>query len=117
MTSTRRVGRGDVVVYDTPFSNRRGSKARPTVVISTEAYHRGRNDVLVVGLTTNVAHRLSGKHILSEWAAAGLDRPSATSGQIHTAERSIIGRRVGSVSGRDMAGIVEALKEIFGLAD
>ena len=116
MTSARRVGRGDVVIFDTPFSNQRGSKSRPTVIVSTEAFHRGRNDVLIAGLTSNIAHRLAGKHILSEWVAAGLDWPSATSGQIYTAERSIIGRRVGSVSDGDMAGITEALKQIFGMA-
>ncbi len=117
MTSTRRISRGDVVIRNTPFSDQRGSKTRPAVVVSTEAYHRGRRDVLVAALTANVTRRLAGKYVLLDWAAAGLDKSSATSGQIETVERSIIGRRIGQVTGRDMAGIAESLKEIFGLAD
>ena len=117
MTSTRRAGRGDVVILNTPFPDDKGSKMRPGVIVSTEEYHRGRRDVLIASLTGNVTRRLAGKYVLLDWARAGLDRSSATSGQIGTMARSRINRRVGSVSGRDMAGIVEALKEIFGLAD
>ena len=116
MTSTRRVRRGDVVILDTPFPDDTGSKRRPGVIVSTEEFHRGRREVLIASLTGNVARRLVGKYILLDWALAGLDRSSATSGQMETAARSRISRRIGSVSGRDMAGITESLKEIFGLA-
>ncbi len=61
--------------------------------------------------------RLTGKYILLDWSSAGLDKTSATSGQIDAVERSIIGARIGHISDRDMAGIADALKEIFGLAD
>ena len=116
MTSTRRVRRGDVVILDTPFPDDTGSKIRPGVIVSTEEYHRGRRDVLIASLTGNVTRRLAGKYVLLDWAWAGLDRSSATSGQIETMGRSRIDRRIGSVSSRDMTGITDALKEIFGLA-
>ena len=116
MTSTRRTGRGDVVILNTPFPDDTGSKMRPGVIVSTDEYHRGRRNVLIASLTGNVSQRLAGKYVLLDWALAGLDRSSAISGQIETVARSRLGRRVGSVSNRDMAGIVEALKEIFGMA-
>lgn len=117
MTSTRRVRQGDVVLLDTPFPDDTGSKMRPGVIVSTEGYHRGRRDVLIASLTGNISRRLAGKYVLLDWALAGLDRSSAISGQMETVARSRLGRRIGSVSNRDMAGIVEALKEIFGMAD
>ena len=40
-----------------------------------------------------------------------------TSGDIATVDRPKIGRRIGSVSGGDMVGILDALKQIFRMAD
>lgn len=117
MTSIRRVRRSDVVILDTQFTDDTGSKLRPGVIVSTEEYHQGRRDVLIASLTGNVYRRLTGKYILLDWSLAGLDRSSATSEQIETVARSRIGPRIGSVSDRDMAGIMDALKQIFGMAD
>lgn len=40
MPSTTTYKRGQVVVVNVPFANHSGSKPRPALVISTEAFHR-----------------------------------------------------------------------------
>lgn len=115
MQSTISISRGDIFLLDTQFTNWSGSKIRPTVIMSTAAYHRGRRDVVGASLTTQLKHRLHGTYLLIDWANSGLDDPSATSGQIVTTARSMLGRRVGHVSARDLAGIERALRQIFGL--
>lgn len=116
-TSMTSIRRGDVVIYRAQYSDLSGSKIRPAVVVSSPDFHRGRSQVVVANLTTNVSTGLAGKYLLLDWAASGLRGASATSGDIATVDRSKIGRRIGSVSSRDMTGIMDALKQIFGMAD
>lgn len=115
MQSTTFISRGDIFLLDTQFTDWSGSKIRPTVIMSTDAYHRGRKDVVGASLTTQLNRRLRGTYILADWANSGLDELSATSGQIVTTSRFRLGRRVGRVSARDLAGIERALRHIFGL--
>ena len=115
MQSTTSIRRGDIVLLDTLFTDWSGGKIRPSVIMSSEAYHRGRNAVVAASLTTKFNRRLAGMHVLSDWADSGLYEPSATSGQIVTVARSKLGRRIGRVSARDLAGIESALRQIFGL--
>ena len=115
MQSTISISRGDIVLIDTLFSDWSGGKIRPSVVMSSGVYHRGRKDIVAASLTTRLNRRLAGIYILSDWANSGLYEPSATSGQILTAARSKVRRRIGHVSQRDLAGIEEALRQILGL--
>lgn len=115
MPSTTSINRGDIFLLDTQFTDWSGSKIRPTVIMSAAAYHRGRKDVVGASLTTQLNRRLTGIYPLADWANSGLDEPSATSGQIVTTSRFLLGRRVGQVSARDLAGIESALRQIFGL--
>ena len=116
MQSTIFIRQGDIFLLDTHFTDWRGHKIRPTVIMSADGYHRGRRDVVGVSLTTKFNRRLAGMYILADWTASGLDVPSATSGQIVTTSRFRLGRRLGRVSDRDLAGIERALRQIFGLS-
>lgn len=115
MQSTTFIRRGDIVIYHARFSDFSGGKNRPSVIVSAAAFHRGRKEVVVAHLTTNISTRLAGKYLLRDWAAAGLQASSATSGDLATIARSELGPRIGHLSGRDLAGIDGALRRIFGL--
>ena len=52
--------RGDVVPVGFVFSDESGQKLRPTLVISSSAYNRGRKEVVVAAITSNVRRRLFG---------------------------------------------------------
>ena len=88
MQSTTSISRGDIVLIDTLYTDWSRSKVRPSVIMSSAAYHRRRQDVVVASLTTKFNRLLAGMYVLSDWANSGLDEPSATSGQIVTTARS-----------------------------
>lgn len=67
---------GDVIVADFPGAT--GVKRRPSIVVSTDVYHAHRPDVGISLLTTQIASATTPTdHVLQDWAAAGLRRPSA----------------------------------------
>jgi mRNA interferase MazF len=66
---------GDVVVVDFPGVT--SIKRRPAVVLSSDAYHSARPDVIVGLITSQVAGSIgSTDHALADWSAAGLRLPS-----------------------------------------
>ena len=43
---------GDVVLVRFPFTDQSATKQRPAVVISSEAYHRARPDLVIMAITS-----------------------------------------------------------------
>jgi mRNA interferase MazF len=80
--------RGDVVLVGFVFSDESGKKLRPALVISSSAYHRGRKEVVVVAITSSVARRLFGDHLIVDWKGAGLLFPSVATGVVRTVTRA-----------------------------
>lgn len=72
--------RGDVVLIGFVFSDESGKKLRPAVVISSPAYNRARQEIVVAAITSNVRRRRFGDHLISEWRGAGLLFPSGVTG-------------------------------------
>jgi mRNA interferase MazF len=114
MTAYRR---GDVILVPFDFTDRSGTKWRPAVVVSGDRYNRQTPDVLVASVTGNLrALPHPGDRQLSDWAVAGLLRPSLAQTKLATIEASIIGRRLGSLSSADMAALDRGLREALDLA-
>jgi hypothetical protein len=49
---------GDVVLVPFPFTDQTAAKKRPAVVISSDAYHRHRADVVVMAVTSQALARV-----------------------------------------------------------
>jgi mRNA interferase MazF len=47
---------GDVVLVRFPFTDQSAVKQRPAVVVSSEAYHRARPDILIMAITARRDH-------------------------------------------------------------
>ena len=112
MTTYRR---GDVVLVGFAFSDESGKKLRPAAVISTPAYHRGRQEVVVAAITSNVERRLTGDHLLADWERAGLLFPSLLTGIIRTMKRTMIERKLGALRKPDLVAFDRGLRRILGL--
>ena len=112
MTAYRR---GDVVLVSFVFADESGRKLRPVVVISSPAFHRARREVIVAAITSKVRRRLFGDHLIADWKAAGLLFPSIAAGIVRTITGTMIDRRLGSMTKRDMRGIDGALRRSLGL--
>ena len=107
--------RGRIVLANVRFSDGSGTKRRPAIVMSTEEYHAGRSDAIVVAVTTRISPVRSGDHLLTDWQSAGLPRPSLAKGFVETLERTTFVRVLGTVSQRDLVAIEAGLRHILGL--
>lgn len=107
--------RGDVVLVGFVFSDESAKKLRPAVVISSAAYNRSRQEIIVAAITSNVRRRLFGDHLISSWKAAGLLFPSLVTGIFRTIKQTMIDRKVGTMPKLEMQAIDLKLRQSLGL--
>lgn len=99
--------RNDVVLVAYPFADRMGGKVRPAVIVS--GAHRSR-DVVVLPLTSRTDRIGEGEFLLAEWQAAGLNIASVVKRGLFTVHDSFVVKRIGMLSGVDMARIHDSLR-------
>jgi mRNA interferase MazF len=97
--------RGDVVLVTLVFADESGQKRRPALVISSAAYNRARQEVVVAGITSNLRRRLFGENPIADWKAAGLLYPSVVTGIFRTIKRTMIERKLGSMMKADLEAV------------
>ena len=107
--------RGDVVLVSFAFSDESGERRRPAVVVSSDAYHSGRQEAIIEAITSNTDRILVGDHLVTDWKGAGLLFPSVATGIIRTVKQGMITRKLGTMSRQDMQTIEENLAEILGI--
>jgi mRNA interferase MazF len=95
---------GDVVVVDFPGVT--GFKRRPAIVLSTDAYHSTRPDVILGLITSQVAGSTGPTdHALVDWAAAGLRLPSLFRSFLVTVPRTAVHQVAGHLSDQDWLAV------------
>jgi len=107
--------RGDVVLVSFVFSDESGKKVRPAVVISSAAYGRSRQEVIIAAITSNIRRRLFGDHLIADWKGAGLLFPSLVTGVFRTVKRTMVDRKLGSMPRPDMEEMDQKLRRSLGL--
>jgi mRNA interferase MazF len=107
--------RGDVVLVGFVFSDESGRKVRPALVISSSAYHRARQEIIVAAITSNVRRRLFADHLLTDWKAAGLLFPSLVTAIVRTVKRTMVDQKLGSLTKSDMQAVERELRRALGL--
>lgn len=115
MPRTTAYSRGHVVLVGFIFADESGSKLRPAVVLTSPSYHRGRHEVIVAAITSNVRRRLPGDHALAEWRSAGLLFPSLVTGILRTIKSSMVKRKLGSLSESDLQEVDHELRRSLAL--
>jgi mRNA-degrading endonuclease toxin of MazEF toxin-antitoxin module len=99
---------GDVVLAQT-----RGAvvgKNRPSVVLSTDLYHKVHIDVVVALVTSQLWQATTPTdYILQDWAAAGLHNPSAVRVYLDTTLAASV-RRIGRLSDHDWQEVQARLR-------
>jgi mRNA interferase MazF len=107
--------RGDVVLVSFVFSDESGKKLRPAVVISSTAYNRARQEVIVAAVTSNVRRRLFVDYLIANWKEAGLLFPSVATAILRTIKRTMIERRLGSMTKSNLETFDRELGRCLGL--
>ncbi|MFZ2604168.1 MAG: type II toxin-antitoxin system PemK/MazF family toxin [Candidatus Omnitrophota bacterium] len=106
--------RGDIVVVDFGFSEGTGSKKRPALIISSDNYHKGRQEVIIVAITGNIERTLSGDTKIDKWKDAGLIYPSLVTGIIRTIKDSMIIHKLGTLLQQDFQKVQKNLGKALG---
>jgi len=107
--------RGDVVLVGFVFSDDSGIKLRPALVISSSAYNRGRKEVVVAAITSNLKRRLFGDHLIGDWKGAGLLFPSVATEIFRTVTREMLDRKLGVLAKADMDVVDNGLRRSLAL--
>jgi mRNA interferase MazF len=107
--------RGDVVLVGFVFTEETAVRRRPAVIVSSDAYHQGRQEAIIVAITSNVDRLLVGDHLIGDWQGAGLLYPSVATGIIRTIKRDMIARKLGAMPLADMEAIDNRLRISLGL--
>lgn len=85
------------------------SKNRPAVVLSSASYHATRPDVIVALVTSNTAAAIDpSDHVIADWQAAGLKKPSAARAWLFTMDTSTC-RPIGRLSPCDWQALITAV--------
>lgn len=105
---------GDIVLVPFPFTDLTARKKRPAMVLSDQGYNRTSPDVIVLGITSNLANAAHSVLIQTADLASGdLPKPSRVKAdKVLTIHRSLIRQKVGSLRG---AAVEQVLKEFLSL--
>lgn len=107
--------RGDVVLVGFVFSDESGRKLRPAIVISSAAYNRARQELIVAAVTSNLRRRFFGDYLIANWKEAGLLFPSVATSILRTVRRAMIERKLGSMPKTDLETFDRELRRSLGL--
>ncbi len=106
---------GDIVLISFPFTDQSAAKQRPAVVVSSEAYHRSRPDLIIMAVTSQLRPTQGvGDVQLKDWQAAGLLKPSAIKPVIATIELTLVIKRLGRLKEDDQQKLRTAIAKIVG---
>ncbi|OGN88899.1 MAG: hypothetical protein A2Z74_02285 [Chloroflexi bacterium RBG_13_46_9] len=108
--------RGDVILINFVFSDESGIKLRPAIVVSSDDYHQGRNESVILAVTSRIDRLLIGDHVMADWKEAGLLYPSVATGIIRTINQDMIDRKLGTISSADMRAIDSNLHIMLNLS-
>lgn len=102
--------RGDVVLVNFIFSDESATKRRPAVILSSTAYHQGRDEAVIAAITSTTERILIGDHLIAEWQEGGLLYPSVATGIIRTIKSTMIDRKSGTLKTQDISAIDRQLR-------
>jgi len=102
----------EVVLVQYPFSDLSSAKIRPAVVVN--ATHASQ-DIMIVPLTSKTQSLLAGEFVLADWAAAGLNVPTAVKRGVYTVHQTLVLKIVGRLNTADSEQVDRALRMWLGL--
>ncbi len=106
---------GDIVLVPFPFTDQTAAKKRPAIVVSSEAYHRDRRDVILMAVTSQARPGSGiGESSVEGWRDAGLLKPSVVKPILATVDRDLILRKLGALRDDDRRSVQRTLSAILG---
>ena len=107
--------RGEVWLVEYPFSDLSVTKVRPAVVMSDDAYHRVKPDLIIAPLTSRIPHTPNQfDYMLQDWSGAGLKKPSALKTAVATIDPTLALHKIGTLGATDLENVEDKLKLALG---
>src|SRR5437899_226633 len=117
MPSTTSYKRGDVVLIPFPFTDLTSSKRRPALIISSEAFNNTHDDVIVIGVTSQIPTRFGDDEFLipiGALAAAGLPKASLVKlSKVVTLHQHLVVKRLGTIPEPALSEVRERFRNQF----
>ncbi len=104
--------RYDVVVVPFPFTDRRMSKRRPALALSSEEFSANSGHT-VLAMITSARNPSWPMDIAIDAMAAGLQNPSTVRMKLFTLDNRLILREVGSLSHADQGAVAAVVKKLL----
>jgi len=109
-----RFRQGDVLLVPFPFTDQSGSKQRPAIVLSGDAYNQVHPDVILAPATSQVVHAPD-EMSLADWQSAGLLKPSVVKPILSSFDVQLVRRKLGELSATDRAQVRALFARILDL--
>ena len=104
----------DVVIVPFPFTDRRASKRRPALALSSEAFSMA-SDHTVLAMITSADNPPWPMDVPIDAASAGLKSPSKVRMKLFTLDNRLILRKTGSLSVKDRRSITAVVDKLLGM--
>ncbi|NIR51113.1 type II toxin-antitoxin system PemK/MazF family toxin [candidate division KSB1 bacterium] len=103
----------DVVLVPFPFTNLTTTKKRPALIISPDEYNKNL-DVVIAFITSklDLEYRI-GDYKIQEWEKSNLPKPSMLRMKFATIDKSIIIKKLGRLSEKDVKELSKLLIDRF----
>ena len=98
----------DVVVIPFPFTDRRATKRRPALVVSSADFNEA-HEKSILAMITSTMSKWPSDVALRDWRRAGFNIPCKVRLKLVTLDDALILRRVGTLSKRDSKAVKDGL--------
>ncbi|HHT9160067.1 MAG TPA: type II toxin-antitoxin system PemK/MazF family toxin [Candidatus Brocadiaceae bacterium] len=110
--------KGDIVLVPFPFSDQTATKKRPAVIISSDRYNNTSSDIVIMAITSKTGKNPTiGECLINNWQDAGLLKPSVIKPAISTIEQTLVLKKLGRLSQKDLILMENTLIEFLDLSE
>ncbi len=102
----------DVVVVPFPFTDRRATKRRPALIVSSADFNEA-HEQTVLAMITSARGSWPSDVAIRDWREAGLNAPCKVRFKLFTLDDTLIVRKVGTLSHRDGRAVKTALSRFL----
>ena len=102
----------DVVVVPFPFTDRRATRRRPAVIVSSADFNRS-HEQSILAMITSAGSDWPSDVAIQGWQQAGLNVPCKVRFKLFTLDDALIVRKLGTLSTQDGEAVKRALGNVL----
>lgn len=106
--------RFDIILVNFPFTERRGQKQRPAIILSNDAFNSAHGHALTAMVTTASNTRWPSDLSIIDYADAGLRSPCVARMKLFTIASELIIGRIGTLSANDQDRLKNVISNVLG---